>query len=85
MHYNLQKGDWKKELVGINEALQHLTKQKDKSNNAMLKFKSNSHNAGKVVHERVLTTFQERGTKDTELVHVLLYDIFVRYFRVISQ
>ena len=47
MHYNLQKGDWKKELVGINEALQHLTKQKDKSNNAMIKFKSNSHNAGK--------------------------------------
>ena len=47
MHYNIQKDDWKKELVGINEALQHLTKQKDKSNNTMIKFKSNSHTAGK--------------------------------------
>ena len=51
MNYNLQNGDWKKEFVGINEALQHLTKQKDKSNNAMIKFKSNSHNAGKDLYQ----------------------------------
>ena len=50
MHYNLQKGDWKKELVGINEALQHLTKQKHKSDHALIKFKSNSHNAGNGIH-----------------------------------
>ena len=37
---------WRKDIVSINEALQHLTKLKDKSSKSVMKFKVQSHNTG---------------------------------------
>ena len=35
--------NWRQEIVLINEALQHLTKQKDKNKKALIKFQSGGH------------------------------------------
>ena len=38
----MKEESWRQEIVSLNEALQHLTKKKDKSNKAMVKFKTRS-------------------------------------------
>ena len=38
----MKEENWRQEIVSLNEALQHLTKKKDKSNKAMVKFQTRS-------------------------------------------
>ena len=38
----MKQDNWRQEIISLNEALQHLTKKKDKSNKVMAKFKSRS-------------------------------------------
>ena len=38
----MKEDNWRQEIISLNEALQHLTKKKDKSNKVMAKFKSRS-------------------------------------------
>ena len=38
----MKQDNWRQEIISLNEALQHLTKKKDKSNKVMAKFKTRS-------------------------------------------
>ena len=62
--YSIQQKSWRKEIVSINEALQILTRKKDKSNKAFIKFKTRSHDTSLIT--KTLAAFELDPEKAAE-------------------
>ena len=55
--------NWRQEIVQINEALQHLTKQKDKSNKALEKFQKRGHESALITKSLAAFTLDPEQEK----------------------